>query len=270
MNKFINKNLKKKGYKIFKFKDPNIYKMIRKIIDENFNKSTKFYNNLKLNNFRKIVLKCQNEIIKKNIHKKFALSEFKTINKLLDGDTPLYETQLFLRAVRPVSKTGSGEALGWHRETFYSNHQFIKHGINIWFPIKNVNKQNTLKYIHNSHLIDDEKIIRRKIRMSKLQKKNNPNKKFSTAHKLGLVYHAKKIISGINLNNTRKINIPEKSYTLFSAMLVHGNSQNVSNKIRYAIGFGFIPKSKMIRNKIINPKRTSFFIKKKIAYSEYK
>ena len=52
-------------------------------------------------------------------------------------------------------------------------------------------------------------------------------------------------------------------------MLIHGNSQNYSNKIRFAIGFGFIPKSKMKRNKILNPNRTSYRKKEKMAYKEF-
>ena len=154
----------------------------------------------------------------------------KKIEEILSGDVPLYETQLFLRAVRPIAKKSNGEALNWHRETFYSNHSFIKHGINIWFPVKNVNKNNSLKYIQKSHLIPDNKVIRRKIKMTKLQKKNNPTKKFSVGHKLGFVYHPKNIVSGVNIKNQKTMNITENKYALFSTMLIHGNSQNYSNK----------------------------------------
>ena len=271
MNKFINSQLKKKGFKVFKFKDESIHSDIKKCINKYFNKSTSHYKNLKLNKFRKIALKCQNSIIKLNIHKRFAKSENKRIKKMLAGDTPLYETQLFLRVIRPIGKNGNetGEAVGWHRETFYTNYQFVKHGINIWFPVKNVNRNNNLKYIEDSHLIDDSKIERRKVRMTKEYKLKNPTKKFSVGHKLGFLYHPKKIVSGVNLKKIISMKIPEKCYALFSTMLVHGNSQNFSKKIRFAIGFGFIPKSKMPRKKILDPRRSSTKIPNLLAYKNY-
>lgn len=269
MTNFLNKNFKKSGYKVLTFEDRSICKDIQKCINKYFYKPTKYYEDLTLVKFRKLVLKCQNSIIRMNIHQRFASSEKKKIEKILHGDVPLYETQLFLRAVRPITKKCSGEALNWHRETFYSNHGFIKHGINIWFPVKNVNKNNSLKYIEKSHLIPDNKVIRRKIKMTKIQKKNNPTKKFSVGHKLGFVYHPKYIVSGVNLKNQKTMNIPENKYALFSTMLIHGNSQNYSNKIRFAIGFGLIPKSKMKRNKILNPNRISSKKKERVAYKEY-
>jgi ectoine hydroxylase-related dioxygenase (phytanoyl-CoA dioxygenase family) len=271
MNRFLNPQLKKKGFKVFKFKDESIHSDIRKCINKYFNKSTSYYKNLELNKFRKIALKCQNSIIKLNIHERFAKSENKRIKKMLNGDLPLYETQLFLRAIRPINKNGdaTGEAVDWHRETFYTNYQFVKHGINIWFPVKNVNKKNNLKFIEGSHMIDDFKIKRRKIKMTKAKKLKNPTKKFSVGHKLGFLYHPKKIISGVNLKKIKSMKIPEKSYSLFSTMLVHGNSQNYSDKIRFAIGFGFIPKSKMPRKKILDPRRSSTKIQNLLAYKDY-
>ena len=69
----------------------------------------------------------------------------------------IFETLVFLRIVRPLKVSNDPEAIDWHRETFYCDHKYIKHGINVWFPIKNVNNKNTLKYIPFSHKIDDNK-----------------------------------------------------------------------------------------------------------------
>ena len=81
MNNFLNKNFKKTGFKILPFKDQSICKDIKKCINKYFYKSTKYYQNLSLNEFRKLVLKCQNSIINMNIHQRFANSEKKKLKK---------------------------------------------------------------------------------------------------------------------------------------------------------------------------------------------
>ena len=69
---------------------------------------------------------------------------------------------------------------------------------------------------------------------------------------MGFLYHPIKILSGVNLNKTKVMNIPKNHYSAFSTMLVHGNSQNNTDKIRFALGFGLMPKSKFINEKVKN------------------
>jgi hypothetical protein len=247
--------LKQKGFTIKKFGDPKILKDIVHVVKKHFNKSTNYYCKLPLTKFRKIALNCQNEIYKLNIQKRFHNSEKNFLKKILNNDEPYYESQVFFRIVRPFKKNKYAEAIDWHRETFYTTHSYPKHGVNIWFPIINVNKNNSLRYISKSHLINDDKIKRKKIFMTKKMVKNNPTKKFSPGHKMGFVYHPIKILSGVNLRKQRVMNIPKNHYSAFSTMLVHGNSQNNTNKIRFALGFGLMPKNKLIKTKKFDPRR---------------
>ena len=85
-------------------------------------------------------------------------------------------------------------------------------------------------YIPKSHKINDKLIKRKRVKL-----KNNPIKKFSNGHKLGFFYSPKKIISGLNLDNQKKMIIPNKSYSFFSSMLVHGNGKNLILITHYSI-----------------------------------
>jgi len=250
--------LKKRGFLVKRFENLSLLKEIQKCIKKDFNKSTNYYSKLSLDDFRKICVRCQNKINKLNIQKRFKEGEKNFFKKNHINDIPLFETVIFLRAVRPHKKNIIPEPPMFHRETFYSNYSFMRHCVNIWIPVMNVNEKNTLKYIPKSHLIPDKKIKRRKI-----NKKYVKVKKFSSGHKLGFFWAPKKIISGINLKKQRKINIPKNYYVLFSSMLVHGNAINYHNKIRFVIGFGYIPKSKMKRN------QKFFFASKKAQFLSF-
>ena len=136
--------------------------------------------------------------------------------------------------------------------------------MNLWIPIDNVNKSNNLRYIPKSHLIDDKKIIRRKFKP-----KAYFVKKFSKAHKLGYPYQPKKIISGVNLNKKKTFNVKTNSYLIFSQLLVHGNSLNLTNKIRFAINTGMVPKSKLKKNRIIDKRKFNLKSKKNTLYKSF-
>ena len=238
----MNYKLKKSGFIIKKFKDYSIINDLRKIVKKHFSRSDKYYSKLNRAKFSSIALKCQKEIDKFNIMKKFDETEKNFLKKLVNNDRILYSSGGYLRAVRPVKKVKKKENLGWHRETFYSKRKFINHAINIWIPIINVNKQSALRYIPKSHLIPDQKIKRRKY-IDKI----NKVKKFSAEHRLGYVYSPKKIISGINLKKEKKFNIRKNQFVSFSALLVHGSGQNESKNIRFAYNFGILPASKLYK-----------------------
>jgi ectoine hydroxylase-related dioxygenase (phytanoyl-CoA dioxygenase family) len=239
------------GFIIKKFKDKTIVRDIKKIIKAHFNKPITSYCKMSIEKFHNEALKCQKKINKLGLQKKFHESEKNIINQIVGkNDSPLYESIIFLRAVRPSAKVSFAEGVTMHRETFYSDHSFVKHSVNIWFPIANVGKNSSIKYIPKSHKIADEKIKRRRVPL-----KNHPIKKFSPGHKLGFFYAPKKIVSGVNLEKEKKMLIPVNSYALFSAMLVHGNGQNYTNDIRFAIGFGLVPKKMLKKNKVVDKRR---------------
>ena len=243
--------LKRQGYIIKSFKDKDYTNIIRRIIKKHFSKHEEYYCKISRDKFSKIALKCQNEINRSEIIKKFHLSEKDFLSQLLPKDTPMYSSSGYLRVVRPSLKKNNTESLSWHRETFYSNRKTTYHAINVWFPVSKVDNKNMLKYIPKSHLISDKKIKRRRVKVL-----NNKVKKLSPEHKLGFVYATKKILSGVNLKKQKKFKIKNGEFTAFSALLVHGNGENTTNKIRYAFGFGIIPKSKVNSKKIDSKNNT--------------
>jgi len=153
------------------------------------------------------------------------------------------ESVVFLRAVRP-HKNNDYEQPDFHRETFYSDHSHTPFVLNTWIPVLNVNDFNTLQYVPESHLIPDENI-------ECYVDQDYPSKveKYSSGHKLGFFWKPKRIKSGVDLSNAKLMHFNKYDYSLFSSMLVHGNAINKTDQIRFAIGFGLIPKSKLIENK---------------------
>lgn len=236
----MQKKFKQNGFLIKNFEDRSILKNLQKLVKKHFNKKESYYSKMDRSKFSKIALRCQKDIDKYNIMKKFHNSEKEFLNKLIKNDKVLYSSGGYLRVVRPIKKTKKNEYLGWHRETFYSKKKFIHHAINVWIPIYNVEKKNSLRYIAKSHLIPDKKIKRRKYKDPK-----NDVKKMSAEHKLGFVYSPKKIISGVNFKKEKKFNVLNNQFVSFSALLVHGNGQNNSKKIRFAYNFGILPASKL-------------------------
>ena len=166
------------------------------------------------------------------------------LKKLLPCKDLLHESVVFFRAVRPIKQGVKMEAPDFHRETFYSDHTHTPFVLNTWIPIKNVNNKNSLRYYPKSHKIMDEDL-------SIVVDEKAPGKveKFSSGHKLGFLWRPKKLRDDHSLGNPKIMNFTENSYSLFSSMLIHGGAENNSNQIRFAIGFGIIPKEKMTQNK---------------------
>ena len=66
-------------------------------------------------------------------------------------------------------------------------------------------------------------------------------KKFSSGHKIGLMYSPKKIISGVDLSLDKPMNVPYHSSAIFSGNLVHGAAKNTSQSIRFSLDFRVMP-----------------------------
>ena len=254
------KKFNKNGFLIRKFKNKNIVDKIRRIIKKHFYKKDSYYCNISLERFHKIAYNCQVEINDSNIIRLFDQSEGKIVREIINNEEPLYESFLFLRAVRPARLSKYDESVSLHRESFYTKQNYIKYAINIWFPIINVDSKSSIKFIPKSHKIPDNLIKRTRIKL-----KNYPIKRFSDGHRIGFFYAPKKIISGVNLKNQKKMLIPPNSFALFSSMLIHGNGTNQNDKVRFAIGWGFLPKSKMKKIRKVDPRRfkgsTNYFKK---------
>lgn len=229
---------KKEGLFIQEISEQSIIHDTIQKIQKYFSEPTEHYEKMTRNQFHDYVVQCQNEINTLNIQKRFYESEKHMIDLLLPGERVLQESVVFLRAVRPKREKNAAENPDFHRETFYSDDDHTPHVVNMWMPILNVTDDNTLQYIPESHLIPDDDIKTE-------EDENYPGRvdKYSSGHKLGFFWLPKKIISGVDLNNRKKMHFAPYTYSLFSSMLIHGAAVNNTDKIRFAIGFGMLPKS---------------------------
>ncbi len=223
---------------IIEHDDKNLLNDIREIIKFNFNKDTAIYNELKIEDFRKLVSNTQNEINDFNIVKKLSLSLKGQVSEYLN-DKFLVQSNCYLRAARPNFASNS-ENIGWHRESFYFDLGHLSY--NIWTPILGVNEKNTIQYIPESQIINEYDII--------TENQDDPHtKKFSSGHKIGLLYSPKVIMSGVDLNKNKRLIVPNECSAIFSGNLIHGAGNNTSGEIRFSLDFRIIPKQDFIKNK---------------------
>ncbi len=233
---------------IAKHANINIINQIRNIIKSKIKQEDKFLN---LNNekYRDIILDIQNELNDKEYGIKIV-NEIKTaICKYLRTKSFLIQSNLYLRATRPIlektiNKKINTESIDFHRESFYGSN--MEKSVNIWTPIKGVNNKNTLRYIPESHLINEKSIKVKNI-------KNKSVSRFSSGHKLGFQYSPKKIVGGVDLANSKKMNIKLGHSSIFSGNLIHGAAINESKQIRFSCDFRVIRKKDYsTKNKIFH------------------
>lgn len=229
------------GIRVCRMKKDNPYKLIQDSINKVF-KSKEKLKDYKV--FRKKLLKVQDLINKKEVHiqiinenKNFFLKLFK-VKKL---DELSVQSVAYFRGVRPYKKNKS-EYIGYHRENFYNDFDYINHQINIHMPVKNYSIKSSMKYLPKSHLIDDSEI-----KFEKINSKKSGIKRFSTSHKIGLPYNPKKIISGINLKKAKRFKLKVGELVAFSSRLLHGGGENHTDKVRFSIDFGLIKKKIVIK-----------------------
>jgi ectoine hydroxylase-related dioxygenase (phytanoyl-CoA dioxygenase family) len=205
-------------------------------------------------------LKIQDNIYRNKYHIKILKNEFPLIKSLLKIKS-LREIKItsfvHLRAVKKNNKKTKKNFLGFHRETFYSDHDYTRHQINISVALLNYNPKNSMKIIKGTHLIPDSRII-----TTKVNSNVSGVKKDSLEHKLGLPYNPKIIQSGINLNKARRANLKNGQMMVFSALLIHGNGSNDQKYPRYSIDFGII-KKKYLKGKKIKDHHISYSQNKK-------
>ncbi len=223
-----------------KHRKKKLINQIKKIIINNFKKEEEFYLNMKLERFRKIVLRTQNQIYKKNISYELVKLLENEIKNYLEEDGFYFQSHLYLRATRPEKySVNQSDNVGWHRERFYGKNGFG--AVNIWTPILNVNKKNTLRFIPKSQNISQSKI--------KIKKEKNPyTQKNSAGHKVGLLYAPKIIMSGVNLKNSMPMTVPYYQSAIFNGDLIHGAAINNSSKIRFSVDMRIMPKNKWKSN----------------------
>ena len=244
MDDFL-KKYKEEGLIIKQIKDRSIIDDTIEVVKQHFKDPIETYKIMKKEEFHDFSISCQNELNKLNLQKRFFKSEKDLFCALVPDDELLVESVVFLRVVLPKRFDDEINAVDFHRETFYSNSSHFPFVINTWIPIMNVNDLNTLKYIPRSHTIPDEILITE-------VDKNYPSsvKKFSSGHKMGFFWEQKRIISGVELSKAELMHFEQYDYSIFSSMLVHGNAINNSDKIRFVLGFGLVPKTKVVNDKM--------------------
>ena len=205
-------------------------------------------------------LKIQDNIYRSKHHIRILKNEFPLIKSLLKIKS-LKEIKItsfvHLRAVKKNNKKTKKNFLGFHRETFYSDHDYTRHQINISVALLNYNSKNSMKIIKGTHLIPDNKII-----TTKVNSNVSGIKKDSLEHKLGLPYNPKIIQSGVNLKKAHRANLKNGQMMVFSALLIHGNGSNNQKDPRYSIDFGII-KKKYLEGKKIKDHHISYSQNKK-------
>jgi ectoine hydroxylase-related dioxygenase (phytanoyl-CoA dioxygenase family) len=124
------------------------------------------------------------------------------------------------------------EHIGWHRETFYGPN--MEKSINLWTPLKGVDRLNTLRFISESQLIPDSQIVTKQVN-------DDHTTKGSTGNKVGFLYSPKVITGGVDLTKAVPMLVPEDHTAIFSGNLIHGAASNFSQTIRFSIDFRIMP-----------------------------
>lgn len=203
---------------------------LRNIVDELIPTDEVNFNLMEIDEYRSIQLKVQNNIISAGYPSKIFKSAQGQIEDYFGSSKLLIKSNLQFRASRSISP--KQECIGWHRESFYGSGQY---SVNMWIPIRGVTKENTLRYIPESHLLDNKNI---KICIED----DSITKRFSTGHKLGFLYKNKIILDGIDFTKAKPLPPEIGQFALFPGELVHGSAINNTQKIRISIDFSIIRK----------------------------
>jgi ectoine hydroxylase-related dioxygenase (phytanoyl-CoA dioxygenase family) len=118
----------------------------------------------------------------------------------------------------------------------------MEKSINIWTPIRGLNKKNTLLFIPGSQDIPENDIVT-------VQENDPITKKGSTGNVIGFLYSPKYIVSGVNFDNSSAMNVPDYHSSIFPGLLIHGSGGNSSSEIRISLDFRILPLSAYIPSK---------------------
>lgn len=195
---------------------------------------------LSVDEYRQRVRGLQDELNEMNLVRRICTSQRAAFEAILGGPMS-FQSILYLRAVRPsAAAQGVQENIGFHRESFFGPD--FKWSYNVWIPLGNISADNTLFIVPGSSVIPDEQIVTRKRQSADVRR-------YSDAHKIGLLYDEIEIVSGVDLTSAVRLRKPEREMAVFPSALVHGNGWNNSNKIRMSVDFRIIRSDLIVENK---------------------
>ena len=251
LNKKLSKNLKENGYIFLPITKINkiFINKVKKIIDEYLSINKVILINLDEKNFSKHVFKLQNIINKKINIDEFFHNNKELFKKILNSRNIASQYYFYLRCFKPNKNSKNYKPISLHRETFQGP-KFFKYVYNLWIPISNCSKRNTLKFIEKSHIFKIGKDF------DVIEKKTEIKKK-SFAHKTGLLYKDR------ILNFKKKVNYKslykKNNFIIFSGQLIHGNAKNYTNNIRFSIDLRFIKKKDMKFNPLQSSSNKKYY-----------
>lgn len=128
--------------------------------------------------------------------------------------------------------------MDFHRESFFNPD--MAHAFNIWIPVRNVSCENAIRYVPESQLTPEEdiKTVNEGSGLRGVER-------FGTGHKIGLLYDRKTIVGGVDFSTVERMVVPEGSYSVFDANLIHGGGENRIDRIRFSLDFRVIPTEKV-------------------------
>ncbi len=206
---------------------------INYIIDFYLPKSNKFSEKKLLEK----LFTCQQKI-NKELGNKIIFNLIKSDLKKIFKTKKYAVSKFILRYVKKKQKKLKPIIL--HQEKFYGDKSWEKI-YNLWIPIRNNNKNNSIKYIRNSNKFIEGKDYKIKEKITLIKKK-------SYSHKLGMLYKEKKIYF---LRKVKKENLFFKDkLVIFDGNLMHGAGLNKSDFPRISLDLRFMKKKDLkINNK---------------------
>ena len=243
--------LKKNGFIFFRInRDIKlIINKINKIIIDYKKKNKINFEKIKSDDLSKHTFILQNKINKILSPKKFFEINRKTFKYVFKEEKYSVQTYFYLRITQPHKNNPKYKPINFHRETFQGP-AFFKHIMNIWIPIKNCEKSNSIKYIKGSHLFKKLIDFNFKIRKTNV-------KKGSVENKIGLLYKDRKILFRNKVQISRLFK--KDNFILFYGDLIHGGAKNITNRSRISIDLRFMIKKNMKFNPIQGVTKKKYF-----------
>ena len=214
------------GYKKFKFDKIKYLDGVKSLLLKELKKISK---NKKINfaNYHTHIKNEQHQLIQWKLAKYFREKKlhivcFEGIREFLYryfGQSILIQKKPFLRIARPFMPEDN---IGLHKDTIYGQSPYE---MSIHIPLMNLGKKSCLKFVKNSHLINDKKI--------EFIKSKTFVKKGSKQHKLGKPYEPKKIKP--NKYNEKPLPLKYGEFVFFSPAIIHGQEMNLDkNSTRFS------------------------------------